>query len=205
MAPTVGLIVEGATEFLALPRLFQKALVRGCPPLRAKNLGGVGSDKEPAAIAEMVAPKVIAYRAAGVERVVVCLDREQRRECSGQFAGSVASAIARELVVRRASGNQVHVVIADRTFEAWLLADAYGLHQRRVFVTAPTTHCFEGNMGAQNKKGTVELGRLLGRPYVKTTDGPAVFERIEFAAARAFGQGMRGSRSLDKFLRVLGV
>ena len=36
---TVGLVVEGDTEFYALPKLAK--LIAGCPPLRAANLGGL--------------------------------------------------------------------------------------------------------------------------------------------------------------------
>lgn len=205
IAPTVGLIVEGDSEFIALPLLYRKGLVAGCPPLRAKNLGGVGSDRHPTAIAEMVAPKVIAYKQAGVRKVVVCFDREQRLESAGQFAQTVAVALAGRLVAKGQDSTDVHVVIADRTFEAWLLADALGLHRRGIFEIPPRFFCFEGSEGEQSKKGVIELEKLLGRAYVKTKHGPEVFEKMDFSAARLHGAGQRGSKSIDKFLRVLGV
>jgi len=60
-------------------------------------------------------------------------------------------------------------------------------------------------MGERERKGCVELDRLLGRDYSKTIDGPRLFEAMNFDRARTFGPGQHGSRSLDKFLRTLGV
>lgn len=203
--PTVGIIVEGDAEFAALPLLHRRSLVPRCPPLRPINLGGVGSDRKPIGIAKLVAPKVIQLHAARCERIVVCFDREQRAECAPGLAQAVARELATELAARGKSIPEVHVVIADRAFEAWLLADAAGLHERGLLSRAPTFHSFEGQLGAQGRKGVVELSRLLGRDYSKTKDGPALFEKLSFANARAHRAGERGSPSLDKLLRALGV
>lgn len=198
--PTVGLIVEGETEFKALPLLHKKNLVPGCPPLHPTNLNGIGSHMNIQAIAKMVTPKVKAHIAAGRTRVILCIDREQRAECTGEFATALHSAI-----VARAGSVDVHVVIADRTFEAWILADARGLYESRKFKVAPNFVCFEGRMGERDRKGCIELDRLLGREYSKTVDGPRLFEAMDFDRARTFGPGQHGSRSLDKLLRTLGV
>jgi hypothetical protein len=201
---TIGLIVEGETEFYALPLLYRKELIPGCPPLKLINLGGVGSHLNATGVAKLIAPKVKQHLAAGLQHVVICLDREQRDDCPGGFAGG----ISRELLAALGTtgrGMRIHVVIADRTFEAWLLADAAGLHQRGLLKTAPKFRTFEGALGEQGRKGTIELTRLLGREYRKTLDGPKLFEQLDFTIARAAGRGQRGSRSLDKLLRTLGV
>lgn len=202
--PTVGLIVEGDSEFEALPRLHRKKLVAGCPPLKPTNLGGVGSHLTPTAVGRMIAPKVTAHKAAGRTKVVVCIDREQRPICAPQFAREVLAAITAELSSRQKDAADVHVVIADRAFECWILAGAKELHAAGKFRTAPVHHSFEGALGEGNEKGVRELTRLLGRPYEKTRDGPILFEALDFGAARAHGGGGHGSKSLDKFLRTLG-
>lgn len=202
---TVGLVVEGDTEFYALPSLYRSGLVPNCPPLKIKNLQGVGSDKDPAAVAKLVVGKVIAHRVAGVRRVIVCIDREQRTLCAGQFACAVSAALASQLASKGHSPNGVSVVVSDRTFEAWILADARNLHAQRLLKKAPGFTCFEGQLGSAQKKGCVELSDLLGEPYVKTKHGPALFSRINTQAARTHGPGLPGSRSFDKFLRTLGV
>ncbi len=203
--PTLGLIVEGDAEVAAFPLLHKSTLIAGCPPLKATNLGGVGSDRKPEGIAKLIAPKVIAHQIAGRTKVVICIDREQRTLCAPGFATTVLEALKEELKQRNKSWTDVHVIIADRTFEAWLLADAKGLHQRKSFKRPPNFNSFEGQLGERQLKGVVELTTLLGRPYSKTRDGPDLFTKLDFATARTHAKGTSGSKSLDKFLRTLGV
>ena len=202
--PTFGLVVEGDAEYAALPLLHKKKLIANCPPLKASNLGGVGSDRDPTGIAKLVVGRVIAHKVAGRHNVVVCIDREQRLVGPGAFAAQVAQALTTELLSRSANPAGVFVVIADRAFEAWLLADAAGLHARGHFSRPLQAQSYEGSMCAQQLKGTLELTTALGRAYAKTTDGPALFAALDLPVARSHKHGL-GSRSLDKFLRTLGV
>jgi len=203
--PTIGLIVEGDSEFAALPLLHKEGLIPNCPPMKTINLHGVGSDRHPIGIAKMVTPKIIQLALAGCKNVVVCFDREQRPTCAPQLAREVNLAILNEF---RSRGNVVprfQVVVADRAFEAWLLAGAESLHAAGIFNRVPGSQCFEGELGIQGRKGTEEISSLLGRTYDKTRDGPSLFRLLNFVEARSHGSGKRGSRSFDKFLRSLGV
>jgi hypothetical protein len=207
--PAIGLVVEGATEFNALPRLHtNKKLFPGCPPLYPINLGGVGGDVKPDGIAKRVSPKVVTHILAGRTTVVVCLDREDRDDCPGAFAEVVRRALAAKLKTEPALTKRAyrfHVIIVDRAFKAWILADACGLHARGVFPKAPSFHSFEGQLGKRRQKGAVEIGELWKREYLKTTHGSRLFEELCFEDARRGGKGQRGSRSLDKLLRTLGL
>jgi hypothetical protein len=153
----------------------------------------------------MLAPKVIAHIVAGRTRVVVCVDRESRQECPGLFAQTILRELSRELGAKGRAGADACVVIADRTFEAWLLADARGLHGKGLLKAPPKFHSFEGQMGDRGRKGVVELSRLLGRDYDKIRDGKELFTRLRFEEARKCKAGQHGSHSLDKLLRTLGV
>ena len=199
IAPTAGLVVEGDTEFKALPYLHTKKLIPRCPPLRAKNLGGVGSHLLPVGIAARLLGPVIAHQVSGHDPIVACIDREQREMSAVDLARNVATELGRLLEEKNRSSDGVFVAVADRTFEAWLLADAHGLHKRGHLKRAPGFKSFEGSLGREGKKGVVELSILLERPYGKTTDGPALFQVLDFPAARA------GSASLHAFLSTLGV
>lgn len=201
--PTVGLIVEGATEYVALPLLSAK--VAGCPPLKPVNIMGVGPTIKPVGIAKRVAPKVIQLHTGGCGRVIVCFDREERAEGASRLAEDVATALAVELKSRGKTAPELHIVIADRAFEAWLLAGAVGLHAKGLFKSLPTFACFEGQLGAQGRKGTLEISKLLGRQYGKTKDGPSLFEHLDIPVARRHAPGARGSRSFDNLLRSIGV
>jgi hypothetical protein len=180
-------------------------LLPDCPPLRATNLGGVGGNLNASAIAKRLAPKVIAHWYAGRDKVVVCIDRENRSVCAPGLAGEVRKCLSTELSGRNTEHRSVEIVVMDRTFEAWLLADARGHQARQDFIMAPNFHAFEGQAGDRQRKGVTELARLLGREYRKTIDGPRLFARLNFDAARRFGPNAHGSRSLHKFLRSLGL
>jgi hypothetical protein len=195
---SIGLVVEGDTEFYALPKL--SGLVANCPGLKATNLGGLGSHLSAAAIAKRAVPMVRQHFAAHRAAVVICLDREDRSERAEDLANEILRHLCEEV-----PQGPVNVVVADRAFEAWLLADAIGLHEASEFIYRPRLGCFEGCLGRGCRKGAAELDHLLGRPYVKTKDGPRLFQRVRFQQARDFGPGKRGSRSLDKLLRTLGV
>ncbi len=201
---TVGLVVEGPTEYLALPLIYQSNMVPSCAPLRASHVGGFG-EMEPRTLALRALPKVIAHQAAERSPIVVCLDRERRAVEPERLARQILEQLKAALRERGRHTTNIHVIVADRAFEAWILADALGLFERRIFVARPTFHCFEGELGDRSLLGVVELDRSLGRSYGKRTDGPRLFKEISLAAARMHGPGHRGSRSLDQFLRALGV
>ena len=200
---TAGLIVEGDTEFIALPLLHAKKLVANCPPLRPINLGGVGSHMAPIAIAKMLRPKVLQHYLAGRRLIVVCLDREQREFTAIEFANHVMRELL--MLVDASVGATVRMVIADRAFEAWILADARGLHARGIFGRMPHFGRFEGALGKEQKKGVVEISELLGRTYSKTKDGPRLFEQLNFSEARDGRPNGHGSQSLNLFLQCLGI
>lgn len=137
--------------------------------------------------------------------ILVCIDREQREASAATFANAVLLELTKLLNKSGRQAHEVGIAIADRAFEAWLLADARGLRRRKSFVRAPSFHSFEGAMGKQQRKGVVELSELLGHEYGKTSDGPKLFEKLDFHAARSHGKGAHGSASLDGFLKLLGV
>ncbi|MDD5306897.1 MAG: DUF4276 family protein [Deltaproteobacteria bacterium] len=182
-----------------------KSLFPGCPPLKPRNLGGIGSHLSPQAIAKRSVRTIIGLKSAGCSKVVFCLDREQRSECVGGFATSVLAALHNELAALNQPTDGIHVVVADRAFEAWILADAHGLYNRGVLPIKPNFTRFEGQIGERQEKGTREISKLLQRDYSKTRDGPQLFEQINFKEARKFKPPHHGSRSLDKFLRTLGI
>jgi hypothetical protein len=203
--PKVGLVVEGDAEFHALPYLHTKAMVPGCPPLQAANCGGIGGDVTAAGVANRVHKKVIGHLAAGRADVVVCVDRERRDQDAAAFAHEIAQALDKTLAEKGFADARVHVVVADRAFEAWILADARGLHRRGKFASAPGFTSFEGNLGKRGRLGKVEVEDLLGRSYSETRDGPALFAHVDVTVARDFGPGKGGSASFDRLLKALGV
>ena len=201
---TVGMIVEGDAEFATFPRMHKEVAASLWPPIKAINLGGVGSDLEPQGIAARIVPKIIQLHVGKVERVVVCFDREQRDQCVVAFANAVTAAIHAKLREKGRPDLHFAVVIADRCFEAWLLAGAASLTANGSFKSLPSTVCFEGSMGERKRKGVLELNKALGRDYRMTTDGPKLFLEMDHVASADHGPGKRGSRSLRKLHKELG-
>jgi hypothetical protein len=143
----------------------------------------------------MVAPKVVQLRLLGCGPVLVCIDRERREQCPPGLAGDILAQLARRLRERGDPAEGVGVVIADRAFEAWLLAGAPELRNPRSKWRPPAS--FEGRLGLENRLGVVELGQMLGERYDKARHGPQLFGRLDLDTART------RSRSLDKLLRSL--
>ncbi len=116
----IGVIVEGLGEFNSLPLLFNK--LRDVP---LTILGPVKADMQPWAtpeqIARAVAEKAPALLGRRVDLIVVLIDHEQRTHCSGQWAGTLVTAI------RRACGSpetcRYEVVVKDWCYENWLISD----------------------------------------------------------------------------------
>lgn len=198
----VGLVVEGDAEFHAFRRLSG----RGLPPIKVINLGGVGGDSDAAAIARRAHKKVHELSLSGIKRIIVCVDRERRNDCPPSLAAAVRHHLLALLKDKPGATADLHVVIADRTFEHWILAGADSLVRAGKFSKRPAFKCFEGKLGRENALGGKELALLMGgRAYHKTTDGPDLFCAMDLSAARDSGPGRRGSRSLDKLLRSLGA
>lgn len=198
-------MVEGDAEFYAFPLLHTEGLIPGCPPLKVLNCKGIGGETEAPGVAFRVHKLVLQHFAAGRERVVVCLDREGRSLCAPGFARTIWTELDKLLRKKHRDANTTTIVVADRAFEAFLLADAVGLYARGHLKTAPGFRSFEGNPGRGQAYGKRELQDLLGGDYTETKDGPRLFRRINFTVARQHGPGATGSRSLDKLLRSLGV
>lgn len=200
------MVVEGRTEgaaFRHLPRF-----LAGCPPIdRPAVVEGIGADAPAAQIAKRVVREV-AFLQRDNRKVIVCVDRESRSLTAANFAADVARALEAALPgVGGRAGYPVDVVVADRAFEAWLLADIDCLWR----AAKPPKRCFEGYMRPmQGRKrghhyGDDQLEKFIGR-YEKVRDGPRLFEQVNFAHARVpCGDGGRGSQSLAAFLQALGA
>lgn len=204
----VGLVVEGQCERDAFRHLSR--LVDPCPPFdRPAVVGGIGETASPRQIAERVAPAV-AFLQYDNSRVIVCIDRESREASADALAAEVEVALRSELP--RCGGTlrtPVVVVVADRAFEAWLLADIQNLaslHRK----APPPARCYEGYMrvrgagrGFGYHYGDDLLERTFGR-YRKTREGPSLFSELSVRDAREVcGNRAFGSASLDRFLRIL--
>lgn len=116
----IGLIVDGSAEVNAISAMVQNFTIPNVQFLNA-IYADMQPKATPAQIARSALGKCQILLARKVGLIVVLLDREDRNDCPSSFALAIQAAFA-------ALGIQnIAVVIKDRQFENWLIADPDGL------------------------------------------------------------------------------
>lgn len=192
----IGLVVEGTSEYYAVPRLLQRLGLRYCTPA---VFHGQPVELPPEAVGKRALPYVRAQSRKGVSKVVVIVDREDREQCAPDFAAGVRCYLLANLGARtRGAQRQVTVVSPDRKIENWLIADRAGLANYALIRSGAKT---ERRSNVDGLDGDAELRRLIarGRTYEKgeMTGDLASCIRPDRAEVR------RRSRSLRKFLKAV--
>ena len=117
-------ITEGEGEYAALPllkhQIQERTGIHLIPPMRITIQPDGPATKIGRSIKEKLLPTLMAKQ---VEKAVVLLDREMRGDCPGEFAIEVLAAV-RSLC---GTGIDFTVVLKDRCFENWLVADVQSL------------------------------------------------------------------------------
>jgi len=122
------------------------------------------------------------------------IDREDREDCAPEFAQTIEGAM-------EGMGEQVHVVVKNRTFENWLIADpdCFG----RLSGRFKLTNAFVGRVSPDKADNVRDATAMLNRicvkgSYHKTLDPPKILGAMDV------GQAGKNSRSFRRFLRILG-
>jgi hypothetical protein len=150
----------------------------------------------PGRIAEGVLKKLDLLRKRGADVVLLLIDREDRPDCAPEFAQAIEAAFV-------ARSRQVRVVVKDRKFENWLIADPKALGSLKG--RFKPTKAF-GNRVKPNKADNVADAKALldqicvkGKGfYHKTQDPPRILEKMDITEAG------KNSRSFRRFLHLLG-
>lgn len=191
----IGVVVEGQSEFTALPQLREQF----CSETAASNVKVLRARYDPHARPERV---VRACRSALRQLVgrkfdlaVILIDRERQAKASAAIAQKLEAAFDAAEV-----GIPIAVVVKDRCFENWLVADLEALRA--------LTARFEVSTGMVNaiepdKADRADAHRLLkvaakGGAYGKVDDARRILEK---ATTRHIAQH---SRSFRCFLARLG-
>lgn len=131
----------------------------------------------------------------GANQCIVLLDREENNDCPGQFSLRLQNEY-----LQRGFEN-VSVVIKDRAFENWLIADPQSLMRgthRRIQIHDRILRRIEG-AGADNLNAIAVLAGCINGGYHKRSDAIELCKLIDLSAAA------RNSRSFRKFLKSLGA
>lgn len=188
----IGFVVDGEAEFaslkLVLPQIQAATGHTLLSPLLAKMppLAPVGT------IARTCAPRLRVLEGKGVNRTVVLMDRETRRECPGTLASLLAQQLSRFTSV------DTCVVIKDAMFENWLVADhtALGRQSGRFRIGNPFRRAVEPDR-ADRADALALMKEAVRGDYDKVADARRILNEADVLRIG------RNSRSFRRLLRVL--
>jgi hypothetical protein len=187
----IGIVVDGLSEFRSLGHLYEdlQALTGN------QFLTPLHADIQPQApvgtIAKQCSASIKQLFGRNADRVIVLFDREARSECPG--------ALARE-VEEKVGLDEVRVVVKDRAFENWVIADIAALRRqpKRFTISQATSKAVQ-----PDKADRVDALTLLKRAAVKDAYDKVEDSKRVFAVADVSNIGAN-SRSFRRFLRCVG-
>lgn len=186
----VGLVVDGDSELLALPILLPR--IRGTHRVIKTVKADIQPYSSPQNIARKVQRQLPILKELGVQIVVIVLDREKNPQCCGQWSSAI-----RDAVISLAGGSnfsEFRIVLKNRTFENWLIADqASLLSQKSRF----RWRRLSGEVDELNARDLLNRA-AIGAAYHKIRDSIRI---VKLAEPAQIGSQ---SRSFRKFLGVLG-
>ncbi|HEU5002617.1 MAG TPA: DUF4276 family protein [Actinomycetota bacterium] len=190
----IGIVVDGNTEYLGLPAVLEQLkelcdAVLMTQPLKAN----IQPYSNPAVIARACKSRLVQLEAKGADCVVVLLDRETRPECPGELATAIRQQLA--ILAPVCVGE---VVVKDRKFENWVIADLAALRSQpaRFRIGNQVARTLSGQVDGLDAESILEQATLR-RPYSKVQDGVQTLRRADHLQMAAH------SRSFRRFLRVL--
>jgi Domain of unknown function (DUF4276) len=192
----VLLVVEGDGEYQALPRLLP-ALTRrsGHTLLRPRRIK-VHPLAPAGVIAKACRPVLKQAAENKVDLVVLILDREDSGSCCGARAREIVGAVAAACNGALA----VDVVLKNRCFENWLVADIEALRAQpgRYVVSEAMRRKVEPDKADGIDALDLLRAAISGKIFHKVDDAVAICSRLDPARAA------RHSRSFRHLLHVLG-
>jgi len=189
----IGIIVDGQSEFASLPLIIPE-LERATGNVL---LGPAKADIHPkapmGAIAHVCLKSIEVLKTRDIQEVIVLMDREDRDECPGVLAQQI------QAEVRTRTDLRCWVVIKNRTYENWLVADLDSLRAQpgRFRVTRASERQIAPNK-ADNCNALAILKRsAIVASYSKVSDSMLIMRRAEVQRIAD------NSRSFRRFLRCV--
>ncbi len=150
---------------------------------------------EPGQIAGKAIKKVKIQRDRGADLIVVLIDREDRKECPTEFADQLKRAFAKR------GYDAVNVVVKNRTFENWLIADVEALKQ--LPGRFKVTKTFERTVSPNKADNVGDAEALLNKIGVKQRYHKRR-DAVRITAVQETLNIAKNSRSFRRFLHVVG-
>jgi hypothetical protein len=193
----IGVIVDGRAEYSSLGVVLQKINTTAeiiSQPIKC--------DIQPYSTAGQIAHVVVKKGLGtlvhrGAEKIVVLVDKENRRDCTIEFVQSIEDEIARRKPVPFAK-VEVRVVLKICTYENWLIADTHALIQIPGLIPNPSRIA---RRIANNRADSVDAQQLLA------DNVRGGYDKIRHAQAICLhfnpDNAAQNSRSFRKLLQLL--
>lgn len=194
----VTILTEGDSEYKALPLLADQ--VRSACDLDAFKVlkVPVTPDAPAGVVGRQCADRAKVAMFDGADAVIVVLDREAQDGCCGTIAATITEAMLRHC--QHLSQVTLSVVLKDRKFENWLIADLEALKSQPARYKVPASLT---RLVVPDKADKLDAERLLkqaviGGQYEKKKDAERICKRVDIERLAAH------SRSFRHFLHALG-
>jgi hypothetical protein len=191
----IGLAVDGQAEVASLPVAKRRLEELSGHTLLGPILVPMSGLVPPAAIAAECVSRTGILIAKRIDFFVVLLDRESNQSCCGKIASAIERELARAFDIRSA------VVVKDRMFENWLIADldALAASPGRFQISSALRRRVQPNkadgvVAAREIKAAVVKGS-----YDKVADAKRILDRADPLRMA------QHSRSFRKLLRTIDV
>lgn len=190
---SVGLVVDGVSEYRSIGFVCEKVRP-DCPePFLRPVMASVNPMAPAPAIARALKDRIQDLQARGASLIVVLLDRESRQECPGELAQAIQHGIATY------SDANVCVVLKDRMYENWLVADIVALQRQpsRFRISASRRDQIAPNKADSVDALAIIKAACLVSSYDKVLDSQRIMKLADPSAIA------KHSRSFRRFLRCL--
>lgn len=189
----IGIVVDGVSEFASLGELYQALTSLSGNQFMTPARADIQPLAPTGVIVRQCQARVSQFVARGAGLVVVLLDREDRPEPPCQLASAI-----RQGLIARVGAQGIGVVVKDRAYENWVIADIDGVRacSARFQVSNASANAVQ-----PNKADTVDAITLLkraarGGAYDKVKDSKAILKNADPTRI-----GLH-SRSFRRFMRV---
>jgi len=190
----IGILVEGDAELEALKLLTERIKVKGVQ-LLSPIQANMQPKSTPGRIARVAAAKLGVLKTKKAERVIILIDREDRQECPGDWAAEIEAAF------NRLGHQHVKVVIKNRKFENWLIADVNVF--KKLSARYKVTEKFEKSV-VPNKADSVRDAKALLDQIAVKREFHKRRDAAQIAALQDYLEMGGNSRSFRRFLRLIG-
>lgn len=197
----IVLLVDGHSEYSTLVPFVRKYPGWAKVPMRIARINGHAGVPRPQLAREIYNKGRVVTSTVDATRIVVAIDREAVSTCPGALASDLKAEIRRQDRAGLLTNVPLEIVIKNRTYENWLIADPDGLDvlqgrfrlSRRIVDQVRTS-------GADG----IDAYRILRRA-AQLNAYDKVEDAVRITKVSRPSRAAKHSRSFRKFLRSIGV